>query len=83
MIKKVTINDIAPIIKVTDESVDNMGCFFAADLRKMGIEKLYTIEQMEGWHRDTIAYIFENYNVFDAQGKRKQLNDLLNDEVEE
>lgn len=77
MNKKVTINDIKPVIEVTDEAVENMGCFFAEDLRKMGIEKLYTIEQMEGWHKDTIAYIFENYNIFDAEGNRKQLGDFL------
>lgn len=71
------IKTIKPFIVVTNEAVENMGCFFASDLRRIGVEELYTAEEMEQYRREIIAGIFESYNIFDKDGNRKQLGDLL------
>ena len=39
--------------------------------------KLYTAEQMQEYKNESIKDIFEKYNIFDAEGRRIQLGDLL------
>lgn len=55
------------------------------DLNKCGLtqwdfcdcQALYTAEQMQEYKNESIKDIFEKYNIFDAEGRRIQLGDLL------
>lgn len=39
--------------------------------------KFYTAEQMQEYKNECVRDIFEKYNIFDVEGRRMQLGDLL------
>lgn len=41
------------------------------------MEAVYTAVQMEQYRREIIVDVFENYNIFDNDGNRKRLDELI------